>query len=208
MFRYIKGTKALGLSFGGTEWSTRNLGFVAFADAAFADDPLTKYSTGGHVVFVAGGPVIWKTKKQTFVVTSSTEAEFTNLTPTCKYVQWIADLLEEAGMEQEKATVMYTDSVNARQTALNPYESARTRTIDKRYKYVIDQVKRGKIKLIHIPGSQMVADGLTKPLADQKHAQFVKEMALVLQTGIKGKKLGKVVRFDLPEDENTKKMRK
>lgn len=179
LFRYIKGTKALGLSFGGIEWTKKDMGLVAFADAAYADDPLTRFSTGGHVVFVAGGPVLWKTMKQSFVVTSSTEAEFTNLTPTCKSVLWITDLLKEAGLELEKPTVMYTDSVNARHTVLNPLESARTRAIDTRYKYIIDQVKRGGIRLLHIPGTQMVADGLTKPLGEQKHNQFVKTLAMV-----------------------------
>jgi hypothetical protein len=60
------------------------LGPLAYADASYADDLATRHLTGGHVVFFAGGPVFWKTKKQTFVALSTTEAEFCNLIPAAK----------------------------------------------------------------------------------------------------------------------------
>ncbi len=49
------------------------------------------------MVFVAGAPVVWKTKKQTFVALSTTEAEFANLTPAALFAKWVARILEECG---------------------------------------------------------------------------------------------------------------
>jgi hypothetical protein len=81
--------------FGG-KLDPRDLGMRTFADASFADDLLTRRSTGGHVVFLAGGLVLWKSKKQTFVASSTTQAEFANLLPAAQSALWIARILEEA----------------------------------------------------------------------------------------------------------------
>ena len=79
----------------GGKYPLTDLNLRTYADASFADDPLTRYSTGGHVIFIAGGPVLWKSKKQTFVTLSSTEAEFTNLTPVALSAQWVVQILKE-----------------------------------------------------------------------------------------------------------------
>jgi hypothetical protein len=83
LYRYLVLTKSLGLLLGG-KYNLYNLGPLAYADASYADNLATRYLTGGYVVFFTGGPVFWKTKKQTFVALSTTEAEFCNLTPVAK----------------------------------------------------------------------------------------------------------------------------
>jgi hypothetical protein len=62
---------------------------------------------------------------------------------------------------------------------LNPLNSARTRNIDVRYKWIIWEVDRKVFKLDHIAGTEMVADGLTKPLGREKHAKSVKLLGFV-----------------------------
>ena len=101
-----------------------------------------RHSTGAHIVFAAGAPVLWKTKRQTIVALSSTEAEFINLTPTGMALNWVSNMLTEAGFEQEQKvpTLLYTDSQNARHIALNPLQMARTRHIDLRYKWIIERI--------------------------------------------------------------------
>ncbi|KAK0703307.1 hypothetical protein B0T26DRAFT_806922 [Lasiosphaeria miniovina] len=47
--------------------------------------------------------------------------------------------------------------------------TARTRCIDIRYKWVINRVKKGLIKVVQISGDKMAADGLTKPIYTEKH---------------------------------------
>ncbi len=58
--------------------------------------------------------------------------------------------------------MLFTDSANAE----------KNRHIDTRYKWVIEQVTKGVFKVDHIPGTKMVADGLTKPLGKEKHSQI------------------------------------
>jgi hypothetical protein len=177
LFRYLIGAASLGLLFGG-KLDPRDLGMRTFADASFADDLLTRFSTGAHVVFVAGGAILWKSKKQTFVASSTTEAEFANLLPAAQSALWVAKILEEAGAPQPKPTILYTDSLNAQTVALNPNNSARTRNLDIRYKWVVDRIAKGHIDLQHMPGDKMVADGLTKPLVLDKHVKFVKMLGM------------------------------
>ena len=64
-----------------------DLGLYCYADTAFADCILTRYSTRGHIVFLAGGPVFWKSKKQGIMTTSSSKAEFINLTLAAKSLE-------------------------------------------------------------------------------------------------------------------------
>ena len=173
LFRYLKGTWDFALCFGGKELTADDLRLMAFGDASHADHQPSRHSTGGHVVFVAGGPVLWKTKRQTFVALSSTEAEFANLTPTGQAVLWVADILKDCGYAQSTPQILYTDSLNAYLTVMNPLNVARTRCIDIRYKWAIEQVQQGRLKIQHIEGLKMPADGLTKPLGREKHSQFL-----------------------------------
>jgi hypothetical protein len=46
------------------------------------------------------------------------------------------------------------------------------------YKWVIDQVHRGNLNVLHVSGDEMVADGLIKPLKKINHAKFVKMLGL------------------------------
>ena len=112
------------------------------------------------------------------MTSSSTEAEFINLTPSGMSAKWIDGMIKEFGLTQATPAILFTDSSNALNTVMNPYNSARTRSIDIRYKWVIDQVKNGRLSVQHLPGQDMPADGLTKPLAKVPHAQFVKLLGL------------------------------
>jgi len=78
---------------------------------------------------------------------------------------------------------LFTDSQNAKATVLNLLNSARTRNIDIRYKYILDAVKKGKVDIRHISGNEMVADGLTKALKSELHTRFVKLLGLCKAQG-------------------------
>ena len=72
-----------------------DLGLYCYVDTAFADCILTRYSTRGYIVFLVSGLVFWKSKKQGIMTTSSSKAEFINLTPAAKSLEWITRLLVE-----------------------------------------------------------------------------------------------------------------
>jgi hypothetical protein len=55
----------------------------------------------------------------------------------------------------------------------------RTKHIDAYFKYTKQQYKDGTIKLHHLPGIDMPADGLTKPLDKYEHAKFISLIGMV-----------------------------
>ena len=74
LFRYIRSTADIGITFGPRPVGARNL--HGFTDAAYADDKADRKSTFGYVFKVAGGPISWTSGKQKSVATSTTEAEY------------------------------------------------------------------------------------------------------------------------------------
>lgn len=177
LWRYLNSTAHFGITLGG-KFDKNDLMLRVYADAALHDDLGSRLSTGAHIVFLAGGPIYWKTKRQSMVVLSSTEAEFINLTPAGMSTIWINYMLTELGFRQPKPLVMFTDSKNAMATALNPLNAARTRHIDARYKWIIDRAAKGFFKILHIRTDEMAADGLTKPLQSEKHRSFLRQVGV------------------------------
>ena len=70
--------------------------------------------------------------------------------------------------------LVHTDSQNARLAVLNPLQTARTRHIDIRYKWINQEVGKGYILLEFVGTVGMKADGLTKALDRVKHGVFVR----------------------------------
>ncbi len=57
---------------------------------------------------------MYKTAYQATIAQSSTEAEFTAAADAAKYILYLRSLLEEIGLLQEDATVLYEDNQGAR----------------------------------------------------------------------------------------------
>ncbi len=68
---------------------------VAFADAAYATDAKTRRSVTGYVILFAGAAVAYKSKIQSTVATSSTEAEFIAAVYTAKAVKHLRSVLAD-----------------------------------------------------------------------------------------------------------------
>ena len=64
----------------------------------------------GFVIKLAGGAVYYKTKFQTTIALSSTEAEFNAACDAGKAILYIRTILEEIGMEQKEASVLHIDN--------------------------------------------------------------------------------------------------
>ena len=68
---------------------------VGYTDSDWAGDRDKRRSTGGFLVVLCGGAVLWKTRKQDIVAQSTTKAEYVALTEASKEVIWMRRLLRE-----------------------------------------------------------------------------------------------------------------
>jgi hypothetical protein len=70
---YLYGTNTRAIEYSATDRNQQAI--ICAGDAAFADDPATRYSTEGYLLKLFNGPIDWRSTKQKTVTTSSTEAE-------------------------------------------------------------------------------------------------------------------------------------
>jgi hypothetical protein len=84
---YLEGTKHYAIEFDGHFIDEKRV-FAASSDAAYGDDPETRYSSNGFVFQLFGVLIHWQATKQKTVVTSLTEAELLALLYTAKELIW------------------------------------------------------------------------------------------------------------------------
>ena len=173
VLRYLKGTIDMGITFSGSI----GLKLELYCDADWAEGEDRK-SIGAYVAMLAGGGIAWRSKKQSTVAASSTEAEYMAMLEATKESIWIQKLLSELGRTAINAKTIYEDSQGAIALAHNPEHHARTKHVDVRYHFVRDYVENGTIRLEYCPTKEMVADALTKPLPKGRHDELIKRMGL------------------------------
>nr|GEV43943.1 hypothetical protein [Tanacetum cinerariifolium] len=98
IFRYLKGKPQLSL------WYPKDSPFelVAYSDSDYAGVSLDKKSTTGGCQFLGCRLISWQCKKQTFMATSSTEAEYVAAASCCTQVLWIQNQLMDYGVVSTK----------------------------------------------------------------------------------------------------------
>ena len=106
---------------------------LVFVDSDWGGDTSHRKSITGSTLFMAGAPVMYKTKMQPTVALSSTEAEFVAASETGKMVLYLRSILDELGLHVKDATPMYIDNAGARQMANAQKPTRRTRHLDIRY---------------------------------------------------------------------------
>ncbi len=74
---------------------------------------------------------------------------------------------------------VHTDSQNIRLAVFNPLQTIYTRHIDIRYKWINQEVKKGRILLEFVDTVEMKTDGLTKALDHIKHSVFIRQLGLI-----------------------------
>ena len=110
ILHYLKGTKTLGITYRKPQNATEheNL-FHGYADTAYVNAEDLK-STTGYIFLAAGGAITWKSKKQTVIALSSTEAEYVVLSEAGREATWLRNLYGKLGFPQKSVTVIKGDN--------------------------------------------------------------------------------------------------
>jgi transposase InsO family protein len=172
IYRYLIGTKALELTYGGDK-----RGLVGYVDADGASQEHRR-AISGYVFMVDGGAVSWSSKKQELVTLSTAEAEYVAQTHAAKEAIWLRRLLTEIFKSIDTPTILFSDSKSAIALAHDGHYHARTKHIDIRYHFIRYIIEAGSIKLVYCPTSDMTADTLTKVLPSAKAKHFATALGL------------------------------
>ncbi|CAI7738262.1 unnamed protein product, partial [Closterium sp. NIES-53] len=155
----------------GERFGEGKLFLTCFTDATWASE---KDLLGGYICVVRGGPVSWRSKKQTETALSSVESEYMAMFHGVKEVIWLRRLLEEIGQQQNVATPLFCDSKGSLGMARNAVLRWLNKHMRIKWHWLRKEVKRGTVNPIYIKTHQQLADFLTKRLADEPHWRCVR----------------------------------
>lgn len=135
----------------------------SFCDADWAGNPEDRTSIGAYLVYLGDSLISWKIYKQKAVARSSTEAEYRAVVAAAAEVNWIQSLPSELQISSSQP-FLFCDNVGATYLSSNPVYHSRMKHISIDIHFVRQQVQDGKIKVLHVPSIDQLANLLTKPL--------------------------------------------
>lgn len=146
---------------------------VAHVDASFAVHA-NAVSHTGVVITLGSGAVFAKSTKQRLVTKSSTEAELVGLSDGLSQIIWSRNFLQAQGFSNEPA-IVYQDNKSAMLLAnKGTSASERSRHINIRYFFIKDKIDSGEVTIKYMSTSQIISDGLTKPLHGAAFSSFTR----------------------------------
>ena len=187
VFRYLLATKDVGLTYWrptpkcdlpdlappqpitpAHEWNVNLDGSLhvsslqSFVDSDWASDSTHCRLVIGFLYMLAGASIVYKTRFQSAVALSFTEAEFVAASDAGKLSLYLHSLLDELGLDHNKAILLYEDNTGAFMMADASKPTQQTRHIDICHFALPDWVERDLICLEQISMTLNTADVLTK----------------------------------------------
>jgi hypothetical protein len=177
---YLYGTNALAIEYSALSDPDQSAIDCA-GDAAFADDPATRYSTEGYLLKLFNGPIDWRSTKQKTVTTSSTEAELLALSHAAKEVIGWKRLFQAIQLNFSQDISILCDNRQTIRllTAETPQINTKLKHIDIHNHWLRQEIANGVLQIQWVPTAEMPADGLTKALPRQRFEIFLKQLGLV-----------------------------
>ena len=114
--------------------------------------------------FLGDNLISWSAKRQPTVFKSSAEAEYRGVANVVSKICWIRNLLLELHCPITTATLVYCDNVSAFYLAGNSIHHQHTKHIEIDIHFVREKVKRGDVRVLHVPIRYQIADLFTKGL--------------------------------------------
>jgi hypothetical protein len=186
VLRYLRGTTNVGLIYSGKELTVtkgREVVFddkpmlEMFSDSDWAGNSNHSRSTTGIVAKLAGGPVTWKSKLQTIIALSSTEAEYIAAAEAGRETLWLRNLLEALGCKQVAPTPLLIDNQNAILMVEGKEGNLeRRKHIQLRFHWIKQQQLCGNIIATKVPTDLNEADPFTKGLGAQVFTPLIEKM--------------------------------
>ena len=144
---------------------------LAYSDASWASDALTRKSMSGYIILVGQTPIVWRCVKQNLVALSTMESEIIASTELVKEIIWLDRILKECATvvpTVQGAMNVYLDNQAAIHCIKNRVDNNKSKYIDLRLQFVRDKYQSGLFHLQFVSTKQNVADMLTKALTKDR----------------------------------------
>ncbi|CAI7808591.1 unnamed protein product [Closterium sp. NIES-54] len=189
MVRYLGSTASAGVQIsaggqlkqrGADGITPGTLKLLCFTDATWALEDEDQSSVGGYVCMVGGGPVSWRSKKQSEIAQSLAEAQYMAIYHAIKEIVLLRKLLEDMGAEQEGSTPLFSNSESAIAMTTNHILNGLNMHMKIMWHWVRQMVKEGIVELHHVKATKQAADFLTKRLPESTHWKCAKMCGMAL----------------------------
>ncbi|MCO5583539.1 hypothetical protein L7F22_037450 [Adiantum nelumboides] len=150
---------------------------MGYTDSDYASDLDNRRSTSGYVFTMAGGAVSWRSRLQTCVTQSTTEAEYVAALEACKEAIWLDRLVTNFGIKEE-TPMLHCDSQSAILLARNPGYHSKTNHVDVKYHSIREMVEDKQIQLVKVHTTNNPANLLTKGLPGESFAHSHKLLGI------------------------------
>ena len=160
VLRYLKGTVGLGIAFR----KTSNINIRMYTDSDFAGSLVDRRSTTGYCTFLGGNLISWRSKKQSVVSKSSTEAEFRALSKGIDEGLWIKFILRDLKIQLKEPILLLCDNKSAIYLVHDPVYHDRVKHVDIDRFYIQDHLEKKSIRINYVRTEDQCADIFTKGL--------------------------------------------
>ncbi|CAI7876665.1 unnamed protein product [Closterium sp. NIES-53] len=174
VLRYLCSTSGLGLVLGGR----RPVVLTGHADASWADDQATQWSSQGYTFSLGSGSVSWRSTRSSSVLGSSSEAEIYAGAMAAQELRWLTYLLTDLGEPPRSPPVLYVDNKAMLALCREHRLEHRTKHIALRYFLARELQQRGQLRLAYVASEANTADVFTKALPPGDHQRFCTMLGL------------------------------
>ena len=171
---YLAHTRDIGLRLGGMERTA----LEGWVDADWAGCHETRRSTTGYVFKLNNSPIVWCSRRQQTVASSTVEAEYIATAEAAREAVWLRNLLKELDFKMSRPTILHVDNQGAMRLAINPSTHQRTKHIDIKHHLIRELIESNTVQLEYIVTGRQQADILTKPLPGPRHASNSTQLGL------------------------------
>ena len=135
---------------------------VAFVDADHAGDKVTRRSRTGILIFVNRAPIMWMSKKQTGIETSSFGSEFTAMKTCVEMIQGLRYKLRMMGVPIDSPARVQADNEAVVKNSSMPESTLKKKCHSIAYHFVRENAASGCIEVAYENTKTNLADMLTK----------------------------------------------
>ncbi len=149
---------------------------TCFVDADHAGNLVTRCSHSGILIFCNKASIIWYSKRQNTVETSTFGSEFIAAKIAVELIEGLRYKLRMFGVPIDGPANMYCDNNSVVTSSTKPESTLKKKHNAIAYHKVREAVAQGTIRIAKEPGLTNLADILTKPLPGPRMRQLIQHI--------------------------------
>jgi Reverse transcriptase (RNA-dependent DNA polymerase) len=142
----------------------KELSTTIYFDADHAHDQKTRKSITGIIAYIGNTPVIWMSKRQGAIATSTYGAELCAARTATEEAISIRYMLRSLGVPITKPTLMLGDNLGSLQSVTSPGAICKKKHTQINFHYVREAVAAGIVQLAKVDTKLNLSDSFTKPV--------------------------------------------